>query len=297
MTTKKATKTRTKSKTMKNKKTVTKAKTSNSKSRGFMSHSRAMLIFAALLVGGIGVYMLASSNAATTINVSAATYNILGQHHDPTHALDPWSMRKARVSNKISDYNPGIIGMQEVTYINPLNGKTSPQRGDVVKFMNAKGYTYYTGSTKNNSPIFWKKGTFTVLAKKEALIIAQNSKLEGPAARYLTYVRLQKGTKKISVFNYHYNQHRDDTAQLDKLKKYFNAFKVSGDRVIFTGDFNKRDLEVRNKIGLWRVDKHTGIDHVLASYSNVGFISWKNTGHGSPKASDHPLIGVKVTLK
>lgn len=284
---KKAKKHTQKVRTVKNKKVGQKLLSLNSKVTG---------LIAVLVVGGIGVYMLASSNAATSVNVGVATYNILGQHHDPTTRLDPWSKRKARVSNRISSYNPGIIGLQEVTRINPLNGNAMTQRSDVIKFMTAKGYSGYVGSSKNNSPIFWKKGTFTVLARKEALIQPQDSKASGPAARYLTYVRLQKGNKKISVFNYHYNQWRNDATQLERLKKYFNAYRVNGDNVIFTGDFNKHDLQVRNYTGLWRVDNHTGIDHVMAS-SNVSRINWGIVPKGSPAASDHPLVGVKVTLK
>lgn len=255
----------------------------------------AVILAVIFLFGAVGVYLLSSSNAATRVNISAATYNILGQHHDPTTRLDPWSKRKARVSSRISSYDPGIIGLQEVTRINPLNGTSSTQRADVVKFMAAKGYAGYVGSSKNNSPVFWKKGTFTVLAKKEALIQPQNSNADGPAARYLTYVRLKKGTKKISVFNYHYNQYRNDTVQLERLKKHFNAFKVSGDHVIFTGDFNRRDLQVRNYTGTWRVDSHTGIDHVMAA-GKMSLLSERVVPKGSPAASDHPLVGVKVTL-
>lgn len=239
--------------------------------------------------------MLSTSSAAS-VNVSAATYNILGQQHDEGSNLQSWSSRKTRVFSKIADLDPGIIGMQEVISLDPYTGASSPQRSDVVAFMSKKDYSSYTGSSQNSDPLFWKKDKFTLISKKEVLIVAQDSKAKGPAARYLTYVRIKKGKQYISVFNYHYNQFRDQKVQLDKLKKQYNALKGKGDNVLFTGDFNGYDLAVRNVTGLWRVDDYDGIDHVMAT-TDVYRKSWVNTGYGDPKASDHPLIGVSVSLQ
>lgn len=253
------------------------------------------LILVASLFGGIGAYAVSRSSAAASVKVDAATYNILGQHHDPTTSLQKWVDRKPRVASKIAEFDAGIVGMQEVTNINPYTGGSSSQRGDVINLMNKQGYTGFVGSSKNNSPIFWKKSKYKVLSKKEVKIVSVDKKSKGPAARYLTYVRLEKDGKKISVFNYHFNQFREQKEQIEKLKDQYGKLKVSGDSIIFTGDFNNHDYDVRNVTGLWRIDDSSTVDHVLGSY-NVARREWKLLSRGEPPASDHGLVGVRTTI-
>lgn len=256
----------------------------------------ALALVCALVAGSIGVYIMGLSSAAKPVNVDVATYNVLGQHHDGKTRLANWSMRKARVSSMISKFNPGIIGMQEVTYRSPFNNRVLGQRSDINKFMTAKGYANYVGSATNNSPLYWKKGTFNVLAKREVKIVGVDSKSKGPAARFLTFVRLKKGGKNISVFNYHFNNFRSIDHQLSQLRKHVNGLKGRGDNVIMTGDFNNFDARVQKTLGLWRVDGSRTIDHVLAS-SNVARRSWATLTQSTPAASDHRLVGVRVTLR
>ncbi len=281
---------------MKTKKVSPRSKIVTSRKRSFRPNSFAAIMAIVVAFGGLGVYLLSSSFAATGVVVYAATYNILAQHNDASHPLPSWVERRAAVFQKISDMSPGIIGMQEVSYIHPVTGQVLSQRGDVAAFMKSKGYAYQLGSSENGSPLFWKTGTFTVLARKEVKLVARDpNATQGGSARFLTYVRLSKGGKNISVFNYHFNHYREKSAQLTKLRDYYKAFKYAGDNVIFTGDFNGYDLEIRNLTGLWRVDQYSGVDHIMAS-QDVSRRSWINTGKGDPPASDHALIGAGMTL-
>lgn len=281
---------------MKTNKNTSKSKIIASRKRSFRPNSLTAILAIVFTFGGLGVYLLSSSFAATGVVVYAATYNILAQHNDAAHPLPSWNERRAAVFQKISDMSPGIIGMQEVSYIHPVTGQVLSQRGDVVRFMQSKGYGYHTGSAENGTPLFWKAGTFTELSRKEVKLVARDPQAtQGGSARFLTYVRLSKSGKNISVFNYHFNHYREKSAQLTKLRDYYRAFKHSGDNVIFVGDFNGYDLEIRNLTGLWRIDEYSGVDHIMAS-QDVSRRSWVNTGKGSPPASDHALIGAGMTL-
>ncbi|HEY1085555.1 MAG TPA: endonuclease/exonuclease/phosphatase family protein [Candidatus Saccharimonadales bacterium] len=237
----------------------------------------------------------------TTV-IRAATYNILSQQWDGQTRFDTWSQRKSRVFNKIDDAAPGIIGLQEVTNKYPNKAGTSSQRSTVVSLMTSRGYIGYVGSRDNSDPIFYKKDTFIYASKGEQLIVpkATSASAKGPAARYLTWLRLKKNGKNILVLNYHFNQYRmNDDQEISRLKEKITLIKRPGDHIIFTGDFNDRDYKVRNAIGLWKMDKAGSVNHILATYnvSREGVPGWRDYGKGSPAASDHSLILVRAGIQ
>jgi endonuclease/exonuclease/phosphatase family metal-dependent hydrolase len=279
---------------------MVKTKKRSKKTQSFtqkLSSGRILIILIIVaLFGSMGVYLMAASNAASPVKVDAATYNILGQHHDAKSKLPNWAKRKARISATVSKFNPGIIGMQEVIGRNPLTGRAMTQRGAMVKIMSAKGYSGYVGSATNTTPIFWKRGTFRLLSAKEVRLVGVDKKSKGASARFLTQVRLNKNGKNISVFNYHFNHYRSQTQQLNQIKKLYPSMKKAGDYVIFTGDFNNYDLKIRNLTGLWRSDNSPTVDHILVS-SNISRRSWAILANTRPAASDHRLLGSRLTLK
>ncbi|HEY0965129.1 MAG TPA: endonuclease/exonuclease/phosphatase family protein [Candidatus Saccharimonadales bacterium] len=234
--------------------------------------------------------------------IRVATYNILSQQWDGQTKLDTWSQRKSRVFSKIDDAAPGIIGLQEVTNKYPNKTGTSSQRSAVVSFMESKGYASHVGSRDNSDPIFYKRSAFTYASKGEQLIVpkATSADAKGPAARYLTWLRLKKNGENILALNYHFNQYRmADDREISRLREKLALIKRPGDHIIFTGDFNGRDYKVRNAIGLWKMDKADSVNHILATYnvSREGVPGWRDYGKGNPAASDHSLILVRAGIQ
>lgn len=281
----------------------------NKKLQSKGSHELAIIgIIMIFVIGALGFFAYntwnkqsAKAGGDTTI-VRVATYNILSQQWDGQTKLDTWDQRKNRVFNKISDAAPGIIGLQEVTNKYPNRVGTSSQRSTVVSFMNSKGYASHVGSRDNSDPIFYKKSVFTYVSKGEHLIVpkATSASAKGPAARYLTWLRLKKDTKNILVLNYHFNQYRmADDQEISRLKEKLLLTTRRGDHIVFTGDFNDRDYKIRNAIGLWKMDKADSVNHILATYniSREGVPGWRDYGKGSPAASDHSLILVRAGLQ
>ena len=105
--------------------------------------------------------------------------------------------RKGSVINRISTYNPDIIGIQESIYLRPDSRGYSKQRAYLVNAMAQKGYRAYVGTAADNSdPIFYKSIKSTFLGGGDIKLVAANpTSKDGPAARYLTWVRPQLGAK------------------------------------------------------------------------------------------------------
>ncbi|MDQ5963120.1 MAG: hypothetical protein QG629_202 [Patescibacteria group bacterium] len=240
----------------------------------------------------------AVDTAASPRIIRVATFNVLSQFWDRQNSTKKtWNQRKASVFDRISAFDPDIIGLQEVILQNPDKSGVSKQRADVVNYMIKKGYKYYVGSKQNSGPIFFRASKFKVINKGEILLVAaQPRSKSGPAARYLTWVRLSSEHGQILVLNYHLNQFREVNQQIAKLEKIIKNKPQPDEYVFLTGDFNERHGIIANKTELRLIDKATGIDHVLGS-KNMRSKGWVKLKPGDPPASDHRLVGVRVELR
>jgi len=260
----------------------------------------------ALIFGVIGATYIRMTDAAVTM-VNVGTYNLRSQRWDGQSKTIPnWAARKSLVQAYITAEKPGIIGMQEVIAQNPDNKKASPQRSDVVTFMNKLGYYGQVGSATNSSPLFWRSANFTQYDAGEVLIYnsATSKRVDPPASRFLTYARLNQHNRNetIMVFNYHFNQFEQQSAQLNKLGQTIATIynRNKQDSLVLTGDLNGYHGKIITELKKYGItlrvsDGNTTVDHVLIS-KNVAVRSWTSSGPGSPPASDHPLIVSKLSL-
>ncbi|CAN5159377.1 hypothetical protein BH09PAT3_BH09PAT3_6080 [soil metagenome] len=256
--------------------------------------SRLLIIIVGITVLGTVAY---TSFAATpSILIKVASFNLLGQQWDGATPHDTWDQRKPRIKNIISSWGPGIIGMQEVSAKDPNKGNKLDQRNDTSEFMQKLGYAGVYGSIDNSDPIFWRTDNFSLVGKREVLIVQAHPGKPQPAARYLTHVRLENNGKYLSVFNYHYNQTWDKEEQLDRLKTAVNDITTKGDAIVFTGDFNGYQSKIVSKIQRLRVlDSADGPDHVIGSDSIVTR-KWELLPQSNPTASDHRMITTNLTV-
>lgn len=290
------------------------------KQHGF--HLAALSII--IIVGLIGVlgfvgynaWQRAQANAGDESTVGSAkpsaqgkvltvgTYNLRSQRWDGTNKnYASWAVRKSRINTVVDKSAAHIIGMQEVIKRNPDTLRASPQRDDVVDFMKKLGYDSFVGKIDNSSPVFWKKDTFKELSSKSIDIFNPQSSQDVPAARYLSVVRLthKKRNTNLVVLNYHFNQHGKTQEQLKALGDEVSSLRQQypEDTIIFTGDFNNYEHQVRSKLRdsgvvLQQADENQGIDHVFVDKS-MSKVDWKDLG-GNPQASDHPMIKARISF-
>jgi endonuclease/exonuclease/phosphatase family metal-dependent hydrolase len=187
----------------------------------------------------LAAFVLISWADKTDTTHTVMTYNIrLNTNSDGVNA---WPKRKQKVFDLIKKYDPDILGMQEVLYL---------QLTDLKKAL--PGYSY-AGVGRNDgkkkgefSPIFFKKGRYTLLDQgtfwlSETPSVPGSKSWDAAITRICTYAHLKDNItgKDFYAFNTHFD-HKGERARGESAMLIQTKMKeIAGDKVLCVmGDFN-----------------------------------------------------------
>ncbi len=187
------------------------------------------LIFLAFL------FVSTSSWSQTTM----ITYNI--KYDNKSDTINNWNFRKEKLVQLIENYEPSIIGLQEVLF-NQLN-----YINDHLKNYNYVGVGRDDGKTKGEfSPIFYdsnkykviKSSTFWLSEKPDEISVGWDASME----RICTYGLFEdlQTSEKIWVFNTHFD-HRGKKARVYSAKlvlERIGEINQENYPTVFMGDLN-----------------------------------------------------------
>lgn len=189
----------------------------------------------------LATMLLVSWADKTDTTHKVMTYNIrLNTNSDGVNA---WPKRKQKVFSLIQKYNPDILGMQEVLYL---------QLTDLKKAL--PGYSYAgvgrdDGKKKGEfSPIFFKRDRYTLLNQGTFWLSETPDKpgsksWDAAITRICTYAHLKDNTtgKHFYAFNTHFD-HKGERARGESAMLIQTKMKeIAGNKVLCAmGDFNFR---------------------------------------------------------
>lgn len=190
-----------------------------------------------ILIFAIAFCVVGSSCEKKEYPIKVMSFNIRCIAFEP-ELNNMWVNRKDRVLQLIKDYDPDIIGFQEL------------KEGQYVFLKeNLEGYGYYGEHrgpfilTSEAAAIFWKKDRFEAL-EKETFWLSEtpnqmskgwDADLERICTRVTFKDKLSKQT--FSHFNTHLD-HKGTVARTEGLKLILNRIEESALPTILTGDFN-----------------------------------------------------------
>jgi endonuclease/exonuclease/phosphatase family metal-dependent hydrolase len=274
------------------------------KKKGFsfrnLSSQRIFALITVLIFGGVGVYLLARSLAATPAavpTVSAESFNVTTWNSEFSN--------KKNIGTEITKLgtNSDIIGVQEAHKPSQRKNIKSKLLCSSCKYAGyVKDYSY-NGSSAASVPILWNKSKFSLVKKGYAKLsskktgINDTTKHHEVSAKYVTWVRLKdKATlNELYVLNLHTVASVEDNGapnknktrlklynqEMDVLVSKLKEFKKTGLPIIVMGDFNvdyRTDSVVKNSAfpfaRLGALDFHS-------SYERLGFNDIDAGTHGS----------------
>lgn len=151
----------------------------------------------------------------------------------------PWSLRKTVIKEMIEEYNPDLIGFQEIME-SQFNYLTSVFKD---KYFHYGEYRDFIDPSEMNM-IFIKKDRFEILSSNTIwLSETPNTKFsigwDASLARVLSYVKLRDliNDKTLYFLNTHFD-HIGEQARINSAKLALDLIKELNETVVFAGDFN-----------------------------------------------------------
>lgn len=285
-----------------------KRKPTNAKKTYFwkdMGSQKLWALLTVLVFGGIGVYLIAHSFAATpspTPTAQTATFNVTSWNSAFSNKTNVGKSIKALAVN--SD----IVGVQETHKPSQRKNIKSQLLCSTCRYAGYVQNYSHSGSSPASTPILWNKAKFDLVKKgyyqmsKRVTNIKDSSKGKTVSAKYITWVKLRDKATASSfyVLNLHTvasvekggspntkNKTRLKlyAQEMKELVKRVNAFKKTGLPIIVIGDFNvnyRYDAVIKNSQFPY---KQLGALGLHSSFERLGQIS------ADPTLSTHGTDG------
>ncbi len=152
----------------------------------------------------------------------------------------PWSSRKTVIKDMIEEYNPDLIGFQEIME-GHFNYLTSVFRD---KYYYYGEYRDFNDPSAEMNMIFVKKDKFEIISS-DTIWLSENPNekysigWDADLARVLSYVKIINLLNKKTLYflNTHFD-HAGEQARINSAKLAIDLIKELNETIIFTGDFN-----------------------------------------------------------
>ena len=204
-----------------------------------MSKNPIFLFFSMALIGLAGLSCSSTSKSVQEESIRVISYNI--RYHNPDDGENAWSERKAEFVDKINEYSPDVLGVQEALHDQMLDLERGLDGYAVI------GSGRDDGQEKGEyCGILVRDSDFKVLDSGQFWLSPEPNKIgsvgwDASLTRIATWAILesQNDGSEIFVLNGHFD-HRGEEARTESAKLIVQKTKdlAGGRQAIVLGDFN-----------------------------------------------------------